>query len=219
VLGGFTVREHLKPGFVMGHFVLSMLILVAAAALVWSAGREPGARSSADLGVQSRPQMWVVRGLTALGAVTIVAGTAATAAGPHAGGKPGQVIERLSFKGSATLDWTIHRHGDLAAVLGVAAVALWVWLRRTGAGTQVRRAVAAVCLLLAVQGVVGLVQYYTELPTALVWVHVALATATWLALLWAVAAAGRSAAPGARAAESALEAPVPPDRARVSLPA
>src|SRR5437660_4949870 len=30
VLGGFTVREHLKPGFVMAHFALSMLVLAAA---------------------------------------------------------------------------------------------------------------------------------------------------------------------------------------------
>src|SRR5215207_9792227 len=37
VLGGFTVRNHLAPGFVMGHFALSMLILVAAAALAWRA--------------------------------------------------------------------------------------------------------------------------------------------------------------------------------------
>ena len=35
VLGGFTVRNHLAPGFVMGHYVLSMLILIASAALAW----------------------------------------------------------------------------------------------------------------------------------------------------------------------------------------
>ena len=29
MLGGFTVREHLAPGFVMAHFSLSMLILIA----------------------------------------------------------------------------------------------------------------------------------------------------------------------------------------------
>ena len=44
VLGGFTVRNHLAPGFVMGHFGLAMLILVAAVALVWRARREPGER-------------------------------------------------------------------------------------------------------------------------------------------------------------------------------
>ncbi len=37
VLGGFTVRYHLAPGFVMGHYALSMLILIAAAALAWRA--------------------------------------------------------------------------------------------------------------------------------------------------------------------------------------
>jgi cytochrome c oxidase assembly protein subunit 15 len=44
VLGGFTVRNHLAPGFVMGHYALSMLILIAAAALAWRARWEPGER-------------------------------------------------------------------------------------------------------------------------------------------------------------------------------
>ena len=34
MLGAFTVRHHLAPGFVMAHFGLSMLILIAAVALV-----------------------------------------------------------------------------------------------------------------------------------------------------------------------------------------
>ena len=37
VLGGFTVREDLAPGFVMSHFLLSMVILVGAVALAWRA--------------------------------------------------------------------------------------------------------------------------------------------------------------------------------------
>src|ERR1700733_14712468 len=40
VLGGFTVRGALDYGWVMGHFALSMLILVAAAILAWRAGHE-----------------------------------------------------------------------------------------------------------------------------------------------------------------------------------
>jgi heme A synthase len=46
-------------------------------------------------------------------------------------------------------------------------------------------------LLLAAQGLVGSVQYELKLPTDMVWVHVTLATFTWLAVLWSVAAAGR----------------------------
>ena len=46
-------------------------------------------------------------------------------------------------------------------------------------------------VLLAAQGLVGSVQYELKLPSEMVWVHVSLATVTWLTLLWVVAAAGR----------------------------
>ena len=54
-----------------------------------------------------------------------------------------------------------------------------------------RRASTLTCVLLAAQGMVGAVQYQLELPAEIVWIHVALAACLWLALLWAVAAAGR----------------------------
>jgi heme a synthase len=188
VLGGFTVRNHLAPGFVMGHYALSMLILIAAAAVAWRARYEPGERPrSAD-----RLSVWAVRALLPLGALVIFVGTAATAAGPHAGGAgTGDEIDRLDWRGADTLDWAIHQHGRIASVLGVAAVAVWFLLRHRGAGSDVRRAMTVACLLLAVQGVVGGVQYQLELPAEIVWVHVVLAACLWLALLWAAAAAGR----------------------------
>src|SRR4051794_1318122 len=97
VLGGFTVRYDLAPGFVMSHYLLSMLIIVAAVALDWRAHREDGA--SAPVG--DRLVALGARALVPIGAVTIFAGTAATAAGPHAGGAgTGDVIKRLTFKGA-----------------------------------------------------------------------------------------------------------------------
>jgi cytochrome c oxidase assembly protein subunit 15 len=45
-------------------------------------------------------------------------------------------------------------------------------------------------VLLAAQGLIGSVQYELRLPTDMVWLHVTLATLTWLAVLWSVAAAG-----------------------------
>ncbi|MEA2298786.1 MAG: heme a synthase [Solirubrobacteraceae bacterium] len=187
VLGGFTVRHHLAPGFVMAHFGLSMLILVAAASLAWRAGHEPRSRPRTD----DRLVVWSVRLLAPLAAIAIFAGTAATAAGPHAGGSAGQVIRRLTFEGRDTLAWTIHAHGLIASVLGVAAVGVWALLRARGADPILRRSVTAVCLLLLAQGVVGGLQYLTHLPAEVVWVHVTLASLTWLTVLWAVAAAGR----------------------------
>src|SRR5579859_418757 len=44
VLGGFTVREKLAPGFVMSHFLLSMVILIFAFWLAWRATYPQGVR-------------------------------------------------------------------------------------------------------------------------------------------------------------------------------
>ncbi len=124
------------------------------------------------------------------GALTIFAGTAATAAGPHAGGSPGQRIHRLHFKGEDTLTWVVHRHATIAALFGIAAIGVWLLRRHRGASEGALEPLTVLGVLLAAQGLVGSVQYELKLPTDMVWVHVMLATFTWLAVLWAVAAAG-----------------------------
>jgi cytochrome c oxidase assembly protein subunit 15 len=186
VLGGFTVLNHLAPGFVMAHFALSMIVLVAAVALAWRATYEPGARPRAS----DRVSVWSVRALAPLAAVTIFAGTAATAAGPHAGGSPGQRIHRLDFKGNDTLAWVVHRHATIAALFGIAVIGVWLLRRRRGAAGDALEPVTVLAVLLAAQGLVGSVQYELRLPTDMVWLHVTLATLSWLTVLWAVAAAG-----------------------------
>jgi cytochrome c oxidase assembly protein subunit 15 len=187
VLGGFTVREKLAPGFVMAHFGLSMIILIAAVALAWRASHERGWRTRAT----DRLSVWTVRMLAPLGALTIFAGTAATAAGPHSGGAVGQHIKRLDFKGADTLNWVVHQHAAIAALFGVWAVAAWLWLRHRGAAERSLEPLTVVCILIAAQGLVGSVQYELHLPADMVWVHVLLATATWVAVLWSVAVVGR----------------------------
>jgi cytochrome c oxidase assembly protein subunit 15 len=206
VLGGFTVREHLAPGFVMGHFALSMLVLVAAVALAWQATYEPGERPRST----DRLTVWSIRALAVLGAVTIFAGTAATAAGPHAGGSPGQRIHRLHFKGAATLNWVIDKHATLAAILGVAVIAVWLLRRHRGASESALEPLTVLGVLIAAQGLVGSVQYELHLPTDIVWVHVTLATVSWVVILWAVSAAGRLVPKAARAPE-AVAVPAPMD--------
>jgi cytochrome c oxidase assembly protein subunit 15 len=237
VLGGFTVKGALDYGWVMGHFALSMLILVAATVLVWRAGRSAGRsliggghepqQGAEAAGTEQGTPPWAapfadpalvrsVRALVGLGALTIFAGTAATAAGPHAGGSPGQKINRLSFDGRGTMDFVIHRHAEIAFVFSLAAVGVWWLARARAAGPVVQRPLTVLCVLLAVQGVVGLDQYETHLPTELVWVHVCLACLTWLATLWAACAAGwstaRSAGSASRTAPSGERRVAPPAR-------
>ena len=167
-----------------------MLILVAAVALVWRARREPGEPGAGG----DRLTSWSTRALLAVGAVTIFVGTAATAAGPHAGGMEGQSINRLDFRGAATLDWAIRQHARIAAAMGIVALLVWLLARRRG-GDELRRATSVVLGLMAAQGLVGTGQYVLELPAELVWVHVALACLTWVAVLWSVAAAGSARRP------------------------
>ncbi len=207
ILGGEVVRHHLAPGLVMSHFILSMLLLDASFALAWCSRYEPWERrrSSDRLGV------WAVRALVPLGQLTIAAGTVATASGPHAGAHAGQLVRRFDFEGNGTLEWVVQRHAVIATVFGLATIAVWLLLRRPGGDSRAIRPLTAVIGLLALQGVVGGVQWALKLPTEIVWVHVALAVATWLAVLWTVATAGRleprAARSGSDARQGEAEAP------------
>ncbi len=191
VLGGFTVLYDLAPGFVMSHYILSMLILVACVALDWRAHREPAPRS--ERVPADRLVAFGVWSLIPIGAITIFAGTAASAAGPHAGGAgTGDVIKRLTFKGADTLRFVVEQHARLATLLGLLCVALWVLARRRGATAQQQQPLTWLCIMLAAQGVIGGAQYALELPAEIVWVHVGLATLAWVGYVHILTATGSS---------------------------
>jgi cytochrome c oxidase assembly protein subunit 15 len=188
ILGALVVKYDLRPELVMGHFILSMMLLDAGFALFWCSRYEPwDRRRSTD-----RKGVWAVRCLVPLGQLTILAGTVATGSGPHAGEFQGQFVQRFTFEGvGTTLEWVVQRHAVLATIYGLAAIGVWFYLRRPGGDRRAIKPLTVVLLLLAVQGIVGYVQWELELPTEIVWVHVALATFNWLAMLWTIAAAGR----------------------------
>ncbi len=142
-------------------------------------------------------------GLVLVGACLglVVTGTFATAAGPHAGGAgTGDVVGRLDVWGATTLKTLIYVHGHMATALGVCSVLLWLFAWRRGASRTLMRALTAVCLLMALQGIVGLVQYHNALPAEVVWVHASLPAVMWVVLVWSWAAAGRPEVSDARPA-------------------
>lgn len=204
ILGALVVKFHLAPGLVMSHFILSMVLLDAAFALFWCSRYEPRERrrSTDRLGV------WTVRGLIPLGQLTILAGTITTGSGPHAGAHDGELVHRFTFQGPDTLEWVVQRHAALAAVYGLAAIGVWFLLRRPGGDGRALKPLTVVIGLLALQGVVGGVQWSLELPGELVWLHITIATLSWLAMLWTVAAAGRL-EPRERPVPARGEAPEP----------
>jgi cytochrome c oxidase assembly protein subunit 15 len=185
LLGGITVLLHLSWEVVIIHYLVSCALLVAGAVLVWRARRVPTA-------THPRAVVLGTRALAAYGALILVAGAFATAAGPHAGGAgTHDVVKRLSGVGVDTL---IHWHGHAAAVMGALLVALWFYARPR-ANATLMRALTAACVLTAIQGIIGLIQYHNALPSELVWVHVSLAAVLWLALVFAALAAGKEEAP------------------------
>lgn len=187
ILGALVVKYHLAPGLVMCHFLLSMLLLDASFALAWCARYEPGERRAS----RDRLGVWAVRALIPLGQLTILAGTIATASGPHAGAHEEELVHRFDFEGTGTLEWVVQRHSAIATVFGLAAIGVWLLLRRSGGDSRAIQPLTVVIGLLALQGAIGGVQWALELPSEIVWLHVALATLTWLAMLWTVATAGR----------------------------
>src|ERR1700761_4924505 len=186
VLGGFTVRYDLAPGFVMAHFSLSMLILIAAVALVWRASYE-GSRPRRN----GRLVVWMTRATVLLGGLTIFAGTVATGAGPHSGGFTGQDVHRLTFKRAKTLEWAVNQHATIGVLFGVAVIATWVVKMRKRGSVDLFDPLTILGVVLAGQGLLGSVQYELKLPAGMVWIHVGLATTLWLICLWAWADAGR----------------------------
>jgi cytochrome c oxidase assembly protein subunit 15 len=213
VLGGITVMTGLNPWTVMGHFLMSMATLVVAGTLTWRVTRERRARAQTPR--HDAMLVRAVRGLVALGGAVVVVGTSVTASGPYAGGEgTGDYVGRLHIFGDTTFRTVVMVHARVAAVFGVLCVVLWLvaYVRRA---TDLRAPLTAVCLAVAATGAIGTLQYHIlDYPSWTVWLHVAAVTLLWLALVWALLAAGRP-APAPVAVSDAEPAAAPREPAPV----
>ncbi|MCY3786682.1 MAG: COX15/CtaA family protein [bacterium] len=181
VLGGLVVWYHLSPWLVIGHFLLSMVLVANAVVLHHRAGWiEPVGALAAAGGrpPARRADVRMTRLLVALSALAIVSGTLLTGAGPH-GGDPD--VERLQFDIGALA----RLHGG--AMVLCAVVALLVWALAERGPPQRRDAFAAparlVVVVIAAQAAVGYLQYFTGVPPLLVGIHIAGAAALWTGVL------------------------------------
>jgi cytochrome c oxidase assembly protein subunit 15 len=184
-LGGVTVLTGLNPVTVMAHFLVSMgLIAVAVVAYERASGR----RAATDR--PPRPALRLGAGLlTAAVGVTLVLGTVVTGTGPHSGDK--KASHRLPFD----LEAVTQLHADgVFLVIGL-TVGLLVAVRAAEAATPLPRRVGVLLVVVLAQGLVGYVQYVTDLPVALVATHVLGACLVWIATLRVLLAAQQVRAP------------------------
>jgi cytochrome c oxidase assembly protein subunit 15 len=179
VVGGMAVRGDLHPFLVQSHFLLAMLSIGFGLVAVHRSGPEPVGRRE-DVGVTPLVTGLMVT-LGALVAAALVTGTVVTGAGPHAG------------------DETARRYGfDISTVAEVHSVTVWiavaaflalvVTIRRTpGLFSVFGGKISTWMFLAVVQGGIGYLQYFNDVPATLVAAHVAGATALWVATVWLVA--------------------------------
>jgi cytochrome c oxidase assembly protein subunit 15 len=177
LLGGITVLTGLNPWTVAVHFLVSSA-LVAVATTLWLRSREPGVGRP----LVRRPLLALTTGIAAVTAAVLAVGTVVTGSGPHSGdpkaGRTGldpQLVSQL--------------HADLVFLLVGLTCALLAGLYATDAPDRVKRAVRDLLVVELAQGAIGFVQYFTNLPVALVLLHMlgaVLITAFTARLIWSV---------------------------------
>ena len=174
VLGGFTVLLGLHPATVAAHFLVSMG-LVAAASYLWFARHESAAPPTPLVPPLVTRLAWVTTGV---GGLVLLLGTLVTGSGPHSG--DADESARFGFD-ARTISWL---HADVVMLFLGLVVATWLTARLTSTDA-VRGPGRAWLVVLGVslaQGVVGYVQYVTDLPEALVVAHMLGATLLVVAL-------------------------------------
>ena len=224
LIGGITVWAELNPWIVAAHFLLSIAIITVAYEF-WRSARlasaDAAGRAAADSAARAaagpigaaagpaaprptvRPALrrlaWT--GLVATFALLVV-GTVVTGSGPRAGDPS---VPRNGFDP----ELVTRVHSSLSYLVLGLAVVTWLVARRTGAVAAGRAAAALTAVVLGQAGL-GIVQYLTGLPEALVWLHLLGACLVWLAALrlWyatgtaGAATGGRPEAAPAAASES-----------------
>jgi cytochrome c oxidase assembly protein subunit 15 len=183
LLGGVTVLTGLNPWTVAAHFLLSA-VLVALATTLWLRSREPGVGQP----LVRRPFVLLTYGIAAVTAAVLVVGTVVTGSGPHSGDVDDADIPTGDRIGVDT-ELISQLHADVVFLLIGLTVALLVALYATDSPDRVRRATRDLLVVELAQGVVGYVQYFTDLPIALVLLHMAgavLITAFAARLVWSV---------------------------------
>ena len=170
VLGGLTVLFELRPPFVMGHFMLSMVLVANAVVLHVRAGQLDEDRTVVRAPLRIRR---VLGGVYVAAAFAVFFGTVVTAAGPHGG-------DERAIRLSVDIGWAARVHSLAVWVLVGLTVVGIVWSRRDRA-VRNERSLWWLAAVMVPQGIVGYVQYFTGVPEVLVGVHILGATLVWIA--------------------------------------
>lgn len=198
VLGGIVVLVGLNPYTVAAHFLLTSA-LIAVAVVMWQRVREGDGAPRPVVGKAVRQLVWF---LVVASVLLIAVGTVVTGAGPHAGDS--SEVERMP------LNWeTVSKlHAVLAWIVVTLTFALWFVLKAVDAPGEPLRRTRDLFLILLAQGVIGYVQYFTDLPELLVGLHMLGSALVWIAVLRVLLALRERPPATAEVPRPATESPV-----------
>lgn len=171
VLGMLVTRTELDPRVVLGHFLLSIVLIFIAVVIDRRATGRPDRFSPTTVDAP------VARALLGATTVLIVLGTLVTGSGPHTGSdESGEAVPRLGFDVRE-----ITRIHSIAAWVVVAVVVIGAWRVRSGGARS--PALETIALLTLTQGAIGYLQYFTGVPVLLVGLHITGSVVLWTAVV------------------------------------
>jgi len=165
VLGGITVLTGLHPATVAAHFLLSIILIAGATSL----------RAYRYFPKSQQDSLPLVKKIAKAHIITtfivLILGTVVTGTGPHAGDAS---TERFAFD-LRTVAWL---HADVVIALFGITFGYFVV---HGVSEQTKRRLTIFLAFALGQGVIGYVQWFSDLPEILVALHLLGSTLVWIA--------------------------------------
>ena len=165
VLGGVTVLTGLHPATVAAHFLLS-IILIAGATTLRAQRFAPFEKEDPAPLVKK-----IATAHIAISFLVLFLGTLVTGTGPHAGDA---TSERFPFD-LRTMAWL---HADVVIALFGTTLALFVV---HGVSSHTKKRLRIFLVIALGQGLIGYVQWFSDLPELLVGFHLVGSTLVWIA--------------------------------------
>ncbi len=169
VLGGITVLTGLHPSTVMAHFLLS-IILVGISVKIYDYFNNKRTFKALPKIIDN-----YVKIVALVGLAVIILGTITTGSGPHSGD---EIAARFNLD-IRVIAWL---HADSVLLFVGLVVGLLVISRISPESKHIYKITRTLFIICLVQGFIGYVQWFNNLPWVLVSLHVIGAVITWIAI-------------------------------------
>ena len=169
VLGGITVLTGLNPFTVMAHFLLS-IILVGISVKIYNYFNDKRVSRSLPKIVDN-----YVKIVTLVGFAVITLGTVTTGSGPHSG-------DEIAARFNLDLRVIAWLHADTVLLFIGLIIGLLVITKLNAESNHLYKTTRTLFIICLLQGFIGYVQWFNDLPWVLVSLHVIGAVITWIAI-------------------------------------